>query len=206
MLVIDVETSGLDPSTSSIVSIGAVDFLNPANQYYAECRVFDGAHISDESIAVNGFTRAQLADPARRSNEAVLREFLLWATRISHRVIAGQNINFDFQFLLAGASRFRIHFPLGGRVVDLHGVAYAHMLAHGFAPPLKDGKSTLSLDAILAYVGMPPEPRPHIAINGAKLEAEAFSRVIFGKGLLPEFAQYPVPPIILRRPPVPPKA
>jgi len=42
MVVVDVETSGLDPQKYAMLSIGAVDFENPERQFYAECRAFDG--------------------------------------------------------------------------------------------------------------------------------------------------------------------
>ena len=43
------------------------------------------------------------------------------------------------------------------------------------------------------YVGLPPEPKPHHALTGAKVEAEALSRLLFGKILLKEFAHYEIP-------------
>jgi DNA polymerase III epsilon subunit-like protein len=45
MIIIDVETTGPDPKKHSIVSVGAIDFLNPANQFYQESRVYTDAEI-----------------------------------------------------------------------------------------------------------------------------------------------------------------
>lgn len=193
MLVVDVETSGVDAAVHSIVSIGAVDFLHSDNQFNEECRIWDGAAWQPEALAVNGRTPADLSLPSLRPLEAVARDFFLWAAKSGHPVMAGQNVSFDSSFLCATAARFRIRFPFGRRLVDLHSVAYAHLLGHGLLPPLRDGTSDLSLDAILALVGLPPEPKPHLAINGAKLEAEAFSRLVYGKNLLSDFAGFPVP-------------
>jgi hypothetical protein len=58
---------------------------------------------------------------------------------------------------------------------------------------MEKGLTRLSADTTLKYVGIPPEPKPHHALNGAKYEAEAFSRLIYGKNLLHEFAQFAVP-------------
>ena len=62
MIIVDVESSGVDPVKHSLLSIGAIDFLNPKNQFYGECRVWDGAHIMDEALAVNGFTKEQITN------------------------------------------------------------------------------------------------------------------------------------------------
>jgi hypothetical protein len=65
-------------------------------------------------------------------------------------------------------------------------------IKRGLPVPHKNDRSDLSLDTILKYVGLPEEPKPHIGLNGAKYEAECFSRLLYGKNLLPEFAKYPV--------------
>ena len=43
MIVVDVETSGMDAYKHSLLSIGAVDFENPVERFYEECRIWDGA-------------------------------------------------------------------------------------------------------------------------------------------------------------------
>ena len=90
-------------------------------------------------------------------------------------------------------------YGLGYRSVDLHSVAFFHYLINGKKIPQKsDGRSGLNLTAILDYVGLPPEEKPHNGLNGAKLEAEAFSRLIKGKVLLKEYAKHPVPEHLLK--------
>ncbi len=81
------------------------------------------------------------------------------------------------------------------RSVDLHSVCYTHMLVRG-RNPAKEGTSIVSLDKVLEYVGLQPEPKPHNALTGAKLEAEAFSRLIYGRQLLPEYAEFKIPEYI----------
>jgi len=62
MIVLDVEATGTEPHKHSIVSVGALDIANPTNRFYMECRAWDGAHIMDEALAVNGFSREQVID------------------------------------------------------------------------------------------------------------------------------------------------
>jgi hypothetical protein len=45
----------------------------------------------------------------------------------------------------------------------------------------------------MKYVGITVEPHPHIAINGAKYETEALSRLLRNKSFFEEFAQFLVP-------------
>jgi hypothetical protein len=45
----------------------------------------------------------------------------------------------------------------------------------------------------MEYVGIPVEPHPHVGINGAVWEAEAFSRLFYDKPLFEQFKEYPVP-------------
>ena len=89
--------------------------------------------------------------------------------------------------------RYGLRWEFGYRTVDLHSLGFAHYIKRGRIPPIKDRRTAISLDKILGYVGMPEEPKPHNALTGAKMEAEAFSRLIEGKPLLEEFKKYLIP-------------
>lgn len=192
MIIVDAEMSGLDPRKHSIVSLGAVDFARPERQFYGECRIWDGAETDPEALAVNGFTEEQCRDKNRKSETELIKEFFLWIQEVSDKTIAGQNVSFDAQFLNQALIRAGIEWRFSFRTLDLHAVVYAQFLKEGREVPMKGDQSGLSLDKILTAFGLPEEPKPHIALNGAKYEAEVFSRIIRGKNLLPEFAQYPV--------------
>ena len=62
-----------------------------------------------------------------------------------------------------------------------------------FRSPQKHNHSALNLDTILVYVGLLEEPKPHNGLRGAKLEAEAFSRLFYDKPLLEEYRSFPIP-------------
>lgn len=194
MIVIDAEMSGLDPQKNSIVSVGAVDFEDPSRQFYGECRIWEGAEIVPESLAICGFTEEEILDPNKRSLEDLMREFASWIEISTDRTLCGQNVSLDRNFLNDSFRRAEVPFRFAHRNVDTHSAAYTYFRSRGIEIPLKDSdqQSALSLDKILEMLGIPPEPKPHIALNGAKLEAEAFSRMVYGKNLLPEFAQHPI--------------
>lgn len=193
MIVVDVEASGTEYHKHSIVSIGALDFDNPTNQLYVECRIWDGAHSMDEALAVCGFTREQIVDPHKKTEGEAVAEFLNWTKTISEHTLAGQNPSFDRDFLKAAANRAHLDWPLAYRTVDTHTLAYMHMVKRGLSVPTAHQRSALDLDAVLNYVGIPAEPMPHNALTGAKSHAEVIARLLYDKKLLPEFSAFEIP-------------
>jgi DNA polymerase III epsilon subunit-like protein len=102
----------------------------------------------------------------------------------------------DREFLNESFIRAGINFKFNHRVIDTHSVAYAEHLRRDKIIPHKYEKPTesaLNLDKILQSVGIPEEPRPHNALTGAKVSAEAFYRLVYEKKLLPEFEEYNIP-------------
>jgi DNA polymerase III alpha subunit (gram-positive type) len=196
MLIVDGEMSGLEPTLHSIVSLGAVDLEHPERQFYEECRVWDGAKIEDEALAVNGFTREQITDLAKQSEGDVVHKFIAFAQGMTDTTFGGQNVYMDLFFLQA-ASRRAGHtaWPFAHRIIDTHTLCHMHMIKRGLTPPLDPVKhhSALNLDAVMQYCGIPEEPKPHNALTGAKSHAEVISRLLYDKKLLPEFDQFPIP-------------
>lgn len=193
MIVLDVETTGIDPLKHSLVSIGAVDFLKPERQFYEECRIWDGAHIMEEALAINGMTHEQITDPKKKSDKEIILDFLEWVAQSENHTFGGLNHHLDLYFIHMASLRNHIDFAWPKRLVDLHSVVYAHMMHRGLKIPLKNNHTDISGEATMKYVGIPTEPKPHIGINGAKWEAEALSRLILDKSLLPQFKDMPIP-------------
>jgi DNA polymerase-3 subunit epsilon len=172
MIILDIETTGLDPLKHCMVSLGAVDSVT-GDEFYGECRVYPGRVIDPFALGVNGFTEAQCLDETKDLPHALYMRFLQWAVIDTKRdpLIGGQQVgSFDIPFLKAIASDrdqgIVPTWPFGHRSVDLHSVAYAKL-----------GKS-LSLDGILQAVGLAPEPKPHNALTGARLERDAFKLLL----------------------------
>jgi len=196
MLVTDCEMSGLDPNQHSIVSIGAVDLGNPSRQLYEECRIWDGAKAEDEALAVNGFTLEQITDQRKQTEGEAVKKFITFAENMADTTIAGQNVFVDTGFLQAAVVRAgHTAWPFAHRIIDIHTLCYEHMIKRGVTPPFNAEKrhSALNLTAVLAYCGIPEEPKPHNALTGAKCSAEVISRLLYDKKLLPEFERYDIP-------------
>jgi DNA polymerase III epsilon subunit-like protein len=194
MIAVDTETSGLDSNKASILSIGAVDTEDPTAQFYDECRIWDGADVSDEALAVNGFSHQEATDPNKQTEAELITSFMAWAMdRAGNHTLVAQNVAFDSAFIRAAARRAGIESSFAQRSLDTHTLAWMHMTIHSITPPEMNHRSALNLDAVLQYCGIPVEPKPHNALTGALSHAEVFSRIAYTKNLLPDFEMYPIP-------------
>lgn len=195
MIILDVEASGTRYDLHSVVSIGAVSLREPDKRFYRECRIWEGAEIMDGALAVNGFTEAEISDPSKPTEAQITQEFLEWSQHFADRTLAGQNPSFDRDMLRAAAGRAHLNWDLAYRTIDTHTLCYMHIIKAGQQPPIdpQHRRSSLDLDAILNYCGIPEEPQPHNALTGALCHAEVISRLLFDQKLLPEFERYNIP-------------
>ena len=195
MIVLDIEASGTNYEKHSIVSIGALDLTDPDRRFYKECRIWEGAHIMDGALEVNGFTEAEITDPQKPSEAEITQQFMEWTMECDDRTLCGQNVSFDRDFVRVACERAHLSYDLPYRTLDTHTIAYTHMYLRGLRPPFDEQhkRSALDLDAILNYCGIPEEPHPHNALTGALCHAEVTARLLFNQPLLPEFAAYPMP-------------
>lgn len=195
MIIVDIEASGTNYEKHSIVSIGALDLEHPENRFYEECRVWDGAHINEESLAVTGFTEAEVTDPNKKSEGEIVRAFLEWTQHFADRTLLGQNVSFDRDFLRTAAEREGLSWDMAHRTLDTHSFAWMHMVKRGLTPPIdaEHRRSALNLEAVAEYCGIPAEPKEHNALAGALVHAEVTSRLLYDKILLPEYEAYPIP-------------
>lgn len=195
MIFVDVEASGVVYEKHSMVSLGALDFDNPNNRLYIECRIWDGAEINDESLAISGFTPEEVRSTNRIPEGEAVRQFLEWSQHMSDRTLAGQNVSFDRDFLKAAAEREGLSWDMAHRTLDTHSFCYMHIVKRGQKPPIDEAhrRSALNLEEVAKYCGIPAEPEPHNALTGALVHAEVTARLLYDRKLLPEFAEYEIP-------------
>lgn len=195
MLIIDTECSGLRPELHGILSIGALDFRNPDNRFYGECRAWEGSEIMDDALAVNGFSYEQATDPVKQSETELVTAFLEWSQDLGERTLTGQNVPFDHNMLEAAARRGKINWNFAHRTIDVHTLCWMHVIKSGGQPPVDEvhKRTALNSKAILNYCGLEKEPDPHNALTGALWHAEVTSRLLYDAKLLPEFEQFDIP-------------
>jgi DNA polymerase III epsilon subunit-like protein len=193
MIVLDIETTGTNPEKHSIIQIGAINFERPEQIFNETCRVWDEAHIDPEALKYTGMTEEIVKDPSKPTEEEIVKKLFTWIEEQEERTVAGHIPAFDIGFLEGAAARYKLNMPIAKRTLDQHSIVYAHMIKRGMTPPMNHHHSAINSDFIMEYVGLPTEPKPHVAINGATWEAEALSRLLYDKPLLSQFEKFPIP-------------
>ncbi len=194
MIILDIETSGLDSGRCGIWQIGALEFENPENRFLQEARIDEEDIITEEALKIIGKTEEELRNKNKQSQKQLIENFLEWTKSCKERVLAGQNIGWDISFIQNKCIKYGIMSKfrevIGQRSIDLHTLAnLTYKEKHGEFK-LEKGKSALSLSSILEMVGLKDERikidgakiikegKPHNALEDCKLEAECFRRLL----------------------------
>lgn len=164
---VDVETSGTDPVKSGILSIGACNFKNK-NYFYIENKLREDAYVDDYSLKVNGFTKEDIYDVNKANELEALQALIEFANQNKTFLIIGKNPQFDYNFLKNIWIRNGMSlndFPFSYRLIDISGFVISSWLQARNPIPEKG----LSSGAIQNILDVEEEPKPHNALNGAKM-------------------------------------
>jgi DNA polymerase III epsilon subunit-like protein len=173
--VVDVETTNDNPFTGSILSLGAVR-RRTREEFYGECCAWEGAEVTSAALGVNGFTRENIYSPDKMTEAELINKFFDWMGEKG--IIIGMNPYFDYLFiknvaLRAGYTDKKI--PVRFRTSDLHTLA----LVYACKSKIEIPETGFYTDAIYKMLGMAPEPRPHNALTGARMEDKAFHKLFY---------------------------
>ncbi len=211
MIVLDIESSGLDTGKCGIWQIGAIELENPENQFLEEARIDEEDTVEEGALKVTGKTEDGLRESRKQSQKQLILNFIGWAKTCKDRIIIGQNIGWDLTFLQNKCIRYGIQKELrktiGFKGLDTYSIAQIkHLEKKGNISLKEDGRGDMGLHKVLEFCGMKDnrmnldekdevekEGTPHNALEDAKLTAECFSRLINGKNLFPEYSKYEIP-------------
>lgn len=174
LVIVDVETTWVKAEESSIVSIGAVNAADHTQVFYGLCRIWAGAEVDQKALKVNGMSYDDITNPDRQTETELIREFIMWLP--DNPIMIAHNASFDRDFVAAAAKRAGGVSPFGIRTIDIHSIVAVHLLQKG-----KELPKRLSLDMCLKEMGLPPEPKPHNALVGARCEAQLFDMIVKNK-------------------------
>ncbi|MEK6934081.1 MAG: 3'-5' exonuclease [Nanoarchaeota archaeon] len=210
MIIVDIETSGnFDPSKNGIWQIGAVDFEKPENIFLEEARIDDEDNIEEAALKITGKTKEELIDKSKQSQRQLLENFFNWASKIKNRILVAHNTPFDYGFLILKAKKYNLEFPFSHRTFDLHVFAVAKYFEINKKLPIEDGKSKMNLSNVIEFCGLKvnriqlkgneviKEGEPHDGLKDAKLEAECLSRILYGKNLIQQYKNFPIPDYLI---------
>lgn len=175
MIIVDVETGGLDPRYNPLLSIGAVEYEHPYNTFYGEIKPLSGTTSDVRALNVNGIDLKKWNN--KPSLHSVMNKFYIWIQGTKEQTLAGHNPSFDRDFCNVNFRRIGLGNVFNHRTIDLHSVAFTIFTQKEIS------FSRLTSDEIYRLLGILDEPKPHNALNGALWETEAFARLIHNKVL-----------------------
>ncbi len=205
MIVVDIETSGLDFEKCGIWQIGALDFYNPENTFLEEARIDDEDVVQDKELEVTGKTEEKFRNKDKQSQKQLLKNFFKWLEGIKIKNFICENPQFDLGFIATKARKYGLKILFHHRAYDLHSIASLKYFEVKREFLIKDNHSDMGLPRTLEFCGIPDERRIiednkvvkegklHNALEDCKLEAECFSRIVYGKGLFKEYSKFPIP-------------
>ncbi len=194
MIIVDIETSGLDPNKHGILEIASLKFEAPNISYQSYCRLDEDDEIDSKALEINGQSKEEIRDSNRLSQKQVLIEFFDFIKKQGDFYIAGENVgSFDWSFIKIKSEKYSLDFPLQHRTFDLQTLAQTKYEQVYGKLLIENGKSKMGLPQILEFVGMRDERKKHGALEDCKLEAECFSRLLKGKKLFDEYNKFPIP-------------
>jgi DNA polymerase-3 subunit epsilon len=186
-VVLDSETTGLDPRKDRLITIGAVAVIGGEivldDSYEALLKV----EYNTSAITVHGVTR----DESRQGLDepVALEQFLAY---LKDGVIVGHHINHDVETFNAGYER---HWGFRMKNLSLDTMALALVLEADGAFAQMDNFKNFSLDALCDRFGVIPHDR-HTAPGDAFMTAQVFLRLLrfakrVGRATLGQIRQLP---------------
>lgn len=174
-VVLDTETTGLDPQKDAIVTIGAVAVQDNAicldDQYEALLRF----RYNTSAVVVHGITR-EVAEQEGVDEVEALRDFLKY---LEDGVIVGHHIGFDVEILKHHCQQ-RFGIELQNRWLDTMELTLHLEDSGAFGPPPDEGAPQgrdFSLDGLGQRFGILPHDR-HTASGDAFITAQIFLKLL----------------------------
>ena len=173
IVVVDVETTGLDPNEDTMVQIAACTLDNEAG---AQGRSFmtyvrPGRPISPAAEAVHGLSLEHLRT-APTLNSA-LRKFDDYVP--AGAILCGHNIAFDAAFLRAAYASVGLAYPFDYHILDVWSVAFFVLETQRIS------LTSYNLSALCDFYGIPRQNK-HDALEDAQATASILRRMLSAVG------------------------
>ena len=150
LISIDVETAGPNPSSYSLLSIGACLLDDPSSGFYVELKPVNDA-MTAEALSIGGLTIEHLHKNGQEPSAAMM-QFESWLESVvpseSSPVFVGFNAAFDWMFVCDYFERFLGRNPFGHAALDMKsfymgmaGGSWAETSMRFLSPRYLDGRA-----------------------------------------------------------------
>lgn len=208
MIVLDIETSGKYADKCGVWQIGAID-LDSMEEFFGESSIDENDLVQESALIVIGRTESELRDKNKKTQKQLLEEFFKWVSgkKIKNMISQCPQI-LDFPLLFRKAREYGLEFPFSHRCFDLHTIASLKYFQINNKFAFDKGQSDMGLAKIAEFCGLELDKRTktdfntgqlvqkgkdHNALEDTKEAAECFSRIVYGKNLLEEYAKFAIP-------------
>jgi DNA polymerase III subunit epsilon len=180
ILLIDLETTGLDPQKHEIIQLAAVlldkKTLKEKNYYSSFIKPRHWRKADPESLKVNGITFDQVKNAP--SLQSVLKEF--------HKLFPPKDVIFsyyvgvtDVVFMKAAYKKIGKDFPFDYHTFNIWGLFYPYLAVKNKLNSKKDF-SGFGLGHLVKIFKIQAPEKMHDALNDCRVEAEILRRVVQG--------------------------
>ena len=216
MIILDIETSGIDTGRCGIWQIASIDLKNTKNYFLEEGRIDDEDIVAEGALKVTGKTEKYLRNTKKQPQKQLVSNYLEWRKSCKEKINIGQNVGWDFNFIQNKCIKYGIMDKMcevmGQRAIELHTLAQEkYREINGEYMKDEKGKSSMNLTKILKFCGIPDERMNlesnmdvtkkgtvHNALEDCKLAGECYYRLEYGKNLFKEFKKFSIPDYLNR--------
>lgn len=167
--ITDVETTGIDPKIHEIIEIGLLVIDQQSHQVIDTLDVkIKAEHIetaSHEALSINGYKELDWQG-AITLGEAMR----LYGEKTRGAIFCAHDVTFDWSFINEAFSQTGVANQMDYHRLDLLTMAWTTLA--------NQGVRFFNLNKLASYLGIPEEPTPHRAINGARTAHEVFKKLV----------------------------
>ncbi|MBI2591220.1 MAG: 3'-5' exonuclease [Candidatus Brennerbacteria bacterium] len=167
--ITDVETTGLDPTIQEIIEVGLVlvnqQTLEIIDTLDVKVRPKHLETATEFALKLNGYNAIDWHNAL-----ALQAVMLIYSAKAKDAIFCAHNVTFDWSFILKAFNKTGVENLMDYHPIDLFTMALMKLR--------NSGLEKFNMNEVAKYLGIPEEPMPHRAINGAMTAYEIYKRLV----------------------------
>jgi DNA polymerase III alpha subunit (gram-positive type) len=169
--ITDIETTGLDPTIHEIIEVGLILINQQTLEIVDSLNVrVQPSHLetaTEFALKLNGYNAADW------QNALTLQEAMrLYGEKTKDALFCAHNVTFDWSFILEGFKKTGIKNLMDYHRIDLF------LFTMAWIKLRNSGLEKFNMNEVAKCLGIPEEPIPHRAINGAMTAYEIYKQLL----------------------------